>query len=142
MKKLALIFFVLSLSSSLGYAATLQSMSKAEITQALEDKTIVTIPVVTLHGNLVSNTASIYFGKDGLLVGQFANKPDNDPQNDQGTWQAKANGQVCVNWKVWTNGKETCVYTYKLANGLIFINTNHKFESMALSNNIQSGNKI
>ncbi len=142
MGKLTLVFAFFIFSCSFSYAASLQSMSKNQIMQALEGNTITTVPLVTLHGNLVTNTASVYFGKGGQLVGQFANKPDNDSQSDQGTWQAKANGQICVSWKTWTNNNPVCVYTYKLANSLVFINTNNKFESMVLSNSIQSGNQI
>jgi hypothetical protein len=110
--------------------------------KTLEDKTINTIPLASLHGNLIPNSVSVYFGKAGKLMGQFANKPENDPQSDQGTWQVKTDGQICVSWKVWTNDKPICVYAYKLANSLVFINTDHKFESMVISENIQSGNQL
>ncbi len=142
MKKIAITTAILLASSSLSYAASLQSMDKTLITKALEDKTITTVPLVTLHNSLIANTVSVYFGKKGQLLGQFTNKPDNDPQNDQGTWQVKADGQVCVSWKVWTNNNPICVYAYKLANSLVFVNTSNKFESMVLSDGIKSGNQV
>jgi hypothetical protein len=142
MKKLALICLLLTFGCSLSYAESIQSLSKNEVLKALENKTITTVPLVTLHGKLVPNTVSVYFGKQEMLVGKFAEKPKNDPQNDQGTWQVKDDGQFCVSWKVWTNNRPICVYTYKLANSLVFINTDKKFESMVLTDSIQSGNQL
>lgn len=142
MKKFILVFALLTFGCSFSYAASMQSMNKNQVMKVLEDKTITTVPLVTLHDNLTPNTVTVYFGKKGELVGQFVNKPENDPQSDEGTWQVKADGKVCVSWKVWTKNNPVCVYTYKLANSLVFINTANKFESMVLSNNIQSGNQI
>jgi len=142
MKKSILIFALLIFSCSMSYAASIQSMDKNQVTNALEDKTITTVPLATLHGNLISNTVSVYFGKGGKLIGQFTNKPNNDPQSDKGTWEVKANGQVCVQWKVWTNNNPICVYTYKLSNSLVFINTDNKFESMVLFDKIHTGNQV
>lgn len=142
MKKLTVVCGLIALCCSFSYAASMQSLNKNQVMKTLEDKTITTVPLVTLHGNLVTNTATVYFGKKGEVVGEFENKPENDPQSDQGTWQAKADGQICVTWKAWTKDKPTCVYTYKLANGLVFVNTANKFESMVLTNGIQSGNRV
>lgn len=142
MKKLSLICLLLSFGCSLSYATSLQSLDKNQVMKALENKTITTVPLVTLHGDLIPNTVTVYFGKDQKLVGQFANKPKNDPQNDVGTWQVKDDGQFCVDWKTWTNNRPTCVYTYKLSNSLVFINSSNKFESMVMTDNIKSGNRI
>lgn len=141
-KNILIAIALLTFGCSYSYAATLQSLDKNQVTKALENKTITTVPLVTLHKHLVPNTVSVYFGKKGELSGQFANKPENDPQTDQGTWQVKDDGQVCVNWKEWTKNKPTCVYTYKLENSLVFINVDNKFESMALLDKIQSGNQV
>lgn len=143
MKKLPLTLALLLLSSSFAYAQALQSMDKKQVMKALENKTITTIPLVTLHGNLIpDNTASIFFDKEGKVSGQFSSKPANDPQSDQGTWQVKADGQTCVTWQTWTQNKPICVYAYKLANSIVFVNVDKKFESMVLADNIQSGNQI
>lgn len=142
MKRLILICALLICGCSFSYAASIQALNKGQAIKALEDKTITTVPIVTLHGNLISNTVSVYFGKGKEIIGQFANKPENDPQSDEGTWQVKADGQTCVNWKVWSQKGPTCVYIYKLANGLVFVNTANKFESMVLSDDIKAGNQV
>ncbi len=144
MKKLALLSVViLFFVSPLGFAASMHSLNKEQVTNALQDKTMTTIPLLTLNGKLVNNTISMYFSKDSKLTGQFANKPDNDPQSDQGTWTIKPNGVLCTTWQHLNKQKPICVFVYKLQNGLVFVNIEtNKFESMALDENIKDGNQV
>lgn len=146
MKKSALLSALVLVSvSSLSFAASLHSLSKDQVMNALQDKTITSIPVITLNGQIINNnTFTGYFGKNGQLSGQLTNAPTNgDPQSDQGTWQVKPNGVTCVTWQHWNQGKPVCIYLYDAKNSLIFINTiSGNFESMVLKNTIQNGNQV
>ena len=144
MKKSAFLIAPLLLSiCTLSFAASLQSLNKQQVTKLLQDKTMTTVPLVTLNKQLVSNTLSVYLDKQGKLNGQFANKPDNDPQTDQGKWTVKSNGVLCATWDHWNQSNPICVFVYKTSNSVIFINQqSNKFESMALEDNIKDGNQI
>lgn len=145
MKKIVLLVTAALLSvCTLSFgASSLQPLDKSQATQTIQDKTITTIPMVTLNGQLINNTFTGYFDKTGTVKGQLANKPDNDPQTDQGTWMVKSDGTLCATWQHWDNSKPICVSIYKLNNGILFVNQQtKKFESYILQENIKSGNQI
>lgn len=144
MKKLIVVAStVLFAISSVAFATSMQSLNKSQVTKSIEDKTITTIPLVTVNGQLTNNTFTGYFNKNGQLNGQLTNKPDDGPQADQGKWMVKADGALCATWDNWNKGKSICVAVYKLQNGMLFVNTeNKKIETMVLDSNIQAGNKI
>lgn len=127
---------------SLNFASSISSMSKADITAALSDKTITTISAATLDNKVLPNSFTGYFGKDGKMAGGFAQKTEDAPQQDKGTWRVKNDGSVCMTWGQWFNGKEECVYFYKLGNGLLAIGADHNFESVILNSGIKTGNQI
>ncbi|HVY53835.1 MAG TPA: hypothetical protein VHA13_04885 [Gammaproteobacteria bacterium] len=140
--KRSILALMLMLSTPV-FAASLVSLTKSEINAILQEKTVTTIPVVKWYENLViHNPASIYFAKDGALSGRFTSQPDNGPQTDTGRWKIESNGQLCLHWKVWANAKPSCAYAYKLANALIFVNTDKKFETLIPLNNIEIGNQV
>lgn len=144
MKKLA-IFSAAALMSvtSICHAASLQSLDKKQLTQKLEDKTITTIPLVTINGALKKNTANVYFGKDNKINGKMDSKPDNDHQTDEGSWSVKPDGTLCVTWQHWNAAKPTCVFGYQLKNVLVLVNKKTKnLETIILSDNIKSGNSV
>lgn len=133
----------LLLLSSTSFALTMQSLDKSQVNKLVKGKTIVTIPLITLDGSLVNNTFTGYFDTNGKYTGQMANKPDNGPINDTGTWKVKSNGTLCVTWDHWNSSKPICVSVYKVNNGLLFINEkNHKLETMVLDSNIKDGNQL
>lgn len=145
MKKLILLFSALSLLtfSSLSSAASLPSQNKMEVTKQFQDKTISTIPLVTINDTLVNNTFTGYFAKDGTVKGQFATKPDNADISDTGKWKVNSDGSICVTWDHWYENKPICVMTYKVANGLILINQKTKnFETMILSAQSKQGDQL
>lgn len=131
------------LVSNLGFANTLHPLSKDQAMKAFEDKTITTVPMVTLHGKLLDNNPiTVFFSKDKQMTGKYANKPENEPQDDKGSWNVKANGVLCVTWQHWETAP-ICVYAYKLADSIIFVNADtNKFESMVMDDHIQVGNKM
>ncbi len=139
MKKLIFAFGLLSLSAY-SYAAALSPMNKSQTQNALSDKTITTISAVTLDGKIISDSFTGYFGKDGKVAGKLANKPEDGPQTDAGTWKVKPNGMVCVTWEKWNDAKEKCVSFYKLSNSILLVNNNKGFESLILDDQIKTGN--
>ncbi len=142
MKKSIALLAGLLLVSSTGFAASLHSLNKNQITQLIANHTFTTISAVTLNGEIENNTFTGYWNKDGQMKGQFANKPDNDPVQDQGKWMVKNDGSLCFTWDHWDNSKMNCVYAYETKNMVIFVNTNGKFESAVLKDNIKSGKHL
>lgn len=141
-KKLFLISAMLFSITSVSFGASLTSMSQSEAQNALSDKTITTISAATLNDKIISDSYTGFFSKDGKITGKFAKKPANDPQKDTGTWQVKNDGQFCVTYQHWNNGKERCVLLYKLDNAILVVNSNNGFESLILNKDIKSGNKV
>jgi hypothetical protein len=145
MKKLALVSAIALFSvSTFSFGASLQSLNKNQIEKTMANKTMTTVSLVTLNKELVSNTLTFAMDKkDNKVTGQFANKPDSDPQNDTGKWQVKSNGTLCVTWEHWNNAKPICVAVYKTNNAIMFVNQeNNNFESMVLTNNIKDGDHV
>lgn len=127
---------------SLSIAGTLTSMKQADVINAFADKTITTIPAATLNGKVLKNSFTGYFSKDGKAQGLFETKPNDDPQNDTGSWKVDSEGMFCFKWDHWDGGQEKCVAIYKLNNGFLVINKQDSFESMILSDQIKSGNQM
>lgn len=126
------------------FAASLQSMTQAQVTDLLKQKTMRTINLVTLNKKLINNTMTIYFDENGHVTGQLIdNVTNNDPQIDKGEWQVQANGAFCITWQKWNNHNPICMYPYELKNSILFINqTSNSFESMVLKTNIKTGNHL
>ncbi|MCW8450348.1 hypothetical protein [Legionella quinlivanii] len=141
MKRISIAAVLLSVSSC-ALAATLTSMSQSEVSDALGDKTLTTISAATLNGKVLPDSFTGYFAKDGKMMGGFAQKTADAPQNDKGTWRVKEDGSVCMTWEHWFNAKEECVYFYKLNNGLLAVGADQNFESVILNSEIKSGNQL
>lgn len=139
MKKLLWLTTIALATTNIAFAASLPSLTESQVKQELNNKTIVTIPMVTMNGHLINNTITASFNKDGKLSGQFSSKPDNnDPQADAGTWKVSSDGTLCATWDHWNQTKPICVAIYKVNNGLIFINHDtHKLETIVLADNIK-----
>lgn len=140
-KKLVLSLALLSLSS-ISLAATLTSMNSTQTKNAFSDKTITTVSKVTLNGNLIDNSFTGYFNKDGTMIGKFSNPVSDGPQSDKGTWKVQGNGQFCFTWQNWDNAKQRCVTFYKLDNALLVVGPKNVFETLILNTNIQNGNQM
>jgi hypothetical protein len=141
MKGISIAAVLLSVSS-LSFAASLSSMSKSEVTEALSDKTITTISAATLNGKVLANSFTGYFGKDGKMNGGFAKPTEGAPQTDKGTWQVKEDGNICMVWEHWFDAKDDCVYFFKLSNGILVVGADQNFESVILNSDIKSGNQL
>lgn len=142
MKRLIIAASVL-LISTVTFANTLQSLNQAQVNEQLKGKTISTIPLVTINGALVNNTFTGFLDSNGNMDGHMANKPENDPISDTGTWTVSQNGTLCVTWQHWNNTKPICVSVYKVNNGLLFINEkSHALETIVLSDSIKNGKQV
>lgn len=129
--------------STTGYCAALSSLSKTQVTNTMTDKTVTSIPLITMDNQLINNTFTGYFSKDGKLTGQLANKPDNGPQTDTGTWKVDGNGTLCATWDHWNSNSPICVSVFKVNNGLLLVNAkNHRFETMLLGTDMKTGNQL
>ena len=117
MRRLFASILVLLFLFTSSFASSIDTMNKYEAMNALSDKTITTLSVSTLNGKLIANKFTGYFGKKGELVGFFARKPDGALKYDKGGWALNSDGKVCLRWKQWFDGKEHCVFLYKLSNG-------------------------
>lgn len=135
------------LSSSLllvpvsGFAGTLTTLNNGDVKSTFTDKTITTISAATLDGTLISDSFTGYFSKDGKMMGNFAKKPDGEPQNDTGTWHVNSD-KLCFKWDHWNGNKEKCVSVYKLKNAFLIINDQNGFESLIMDKDIVSGNRL
>jgi len=142
MKKLLTLGILLSMSS-LACAASMQSLDKSQVTKAMEDKTITTISLTTLNDQMMNNAFTGYFNKNGQIQGKFATKPDNDPQTDDGKWEVKSDGTLCVTWQHWQQSKPICVSLYHLKNGYVFVNNStKKIETIVLDSDVKTGNQM
>lgn len=144
MKKIAPWFvLLLFLFSSVGFAASLQSLNKNQIIQALQDKTITIVPLVTHDGQLINNSIFVYFSKQNQIVGKFANPVESEPLTDQGTWAVNDNNMLCVTWQQWFVRRPICVSVYNFDSSWIFVNPEgNKIEMMAFKINDEDGNQI
>lgn len=142
-KSVMLVSIVLLSLSAFAFGASMQSLSKAQTTQQIAGKTITTIPLITLNDQLIANSFTGFFDKNGQMKGQLASKPDNDPQTDEGKWIVKPDGTLCATWQHWHQNKPICVSIYKLTNGMLLVNQhNKKIETLILKENIKDGNQL
>lgn len=140
MKKIVILLGLLLGTSA--NAATLHSLNKEQVTQLVANHTLTTISTVTLNGEIQNNTFTGFLAKSGKIKGEFSNKLENDPQQDEGKWIVQKDGGLCFIWDNWGNGKQNCVYAYETKNMIIFVNKNGKFDSAALKDEIKSGNQM
>lgn len=145
MKKLAILLTAVTLLSfsSLSFAASLQSLSKEQIIQALQDKTITIVPLVTHNGQLINNPIIASFNKQNQINAKFSTPVDDEPQTEQGTWKVDENGMLCVTWQHWFAQKPICVFTYSFNNSLIFVNREgNKIEMLTFKINDELNNQV
>lgn len=133
-----LVFFMFSAA----HAVTMTSMTKEQVAQTFNGKTLVTIPLSTIENKLVADSITIYFDQSGKATGHITVKQDNVSQDDQGKWQVKDDGALCITWEHWTSNQPFCDYVYNANNSVIFINGTGDFVSLALKRDIQLGNQM
>lgn len=132
-----------NMSQTTGTTTGLQPMSQDQITQTLQGNTMTSVSVSNLNGQLINNAFTGYFSQQGQMMGRFLNQPSgNQPQSDQGAWTVKQ-GNLCVTWKVWFQGQETCFAMYDLKNSYLFVNAaDNSLGTVVVKSNIKSGNQM
>lgn len=141
MRKTLLSIILLLAITKICSATSLQSLNKAQAIHTIQNKTITTIPLITLDGRMLEHSISAYFNKDGKVQGRI-NKSDNN-NTDEGKWSIQSDGTLCTIWDSWNQHNPICVSIYKVTNGLLFINKeNNKLETIALNENIKKSNQL
>lgn len=133
MKKHTLVFAALVATSSLSFGATLNAINPDQFKQAFVGKTFTS----------VSNASvTVYMGDKGKIQGKSAAKPASAPQTDQGTYNIKDDGLVCITWQHWFNGKEECIYAYNTQNVYIMVDNHNTFHFVIMKSAIETGNHL
>lgn len=143
MKKQSVVLFSGCLAvSSLCLGASLNSADKSQVTEAFVNKTFVSVPIANLNEQSIDNTFTGTLDDQGHIWGKFSKKPASQPQKDQGTYVMKDDGQLCLTWQHWNNGKEFCVYTYSTDNAYIIVDTKNMLHTVFMKSQMQAGNKL
>lgn len=143
MKKSAMALLTAALTvSSVGFAATLNSISKDQVKQAFVNKTYVSISTAQVNGKTVENSFTGYMDDQGKTWGKFTRKPADAPQADQGTYVIKDNGLLCLTWQHWMGGKQFCVYAYETTNSYLIISDDNVFHTAFMKNKMQAGKHL
>lgn len=144
--RIGIVFFTALLSiCCVAHAANdkFKPISKNEVSNAFTDKTITTIAWAMLNNHLIQNSLTAYFASNGKIIGHFATAPEgNIPQNDEGTWYVNDNGELCISWNNWFQGKEMCTMVYNLKNSYLFLSKEGSFHTLVLNENIKPGNQL
>lgn len=133
---------LLSLTTLPSFSNSLHALNKAETLKLLSGNTITT-PVSKIQGEVVNNTFTGYFSKDGKMQAKFSNPLQNEPQADEGTWVIGRSGTFCVTWQHWGANKPHCMSFYKLVNGYVLVdNDSNSFESFIPTTGVARGNTM
>lgn len=142
LSKKPIYFSILVLSASSASAATLTSMTKAQIENAVINKTLVSIPTDNLNGKTINNTFSMYLDGKGHIYGKMAHKPDGELQADQGVYTLKDDGTVTITWNHWDKKETLYAQLFETKNAYLAIDNNNVFHTVYMKESILSGNKI
>ncbi len=141
MKRL-LCFIMLTMLSPLMLAATLHSMTKAQIQRVVINKTLVSIPTDNLNGKMINNTFSMYMDDRGNIYGKMSLKPDGEPQTDKGIYTIGNDGTIIITWNHWDNKEKMYAQFFETKNAYLAIDRDNIFHTVYLKEAILSGNKI
>jgi hypothetical protein len=139
MKKVIVLVLTL-IASTFSFAATLHSLNKAGVKQAFVGKTIVSVPATHLNAQVLQNSFIAYIDPNGTMMGKFMQKPADAPQMDKGTYVIKDNGEMCLTWQQWDNGKQFCVNVFDTKNAYIIVDNEHMFHTVFMKDVIKEGN--
>lgn len=136
MKKTMILFATLALCP-LSFAATLNSIDKDQVKQAFVNKTFSSASKYELDDQVITDVFTGSMDDQGNIHGKFAHKPPQGPQEDQGVYTIKDDGQLCITWQHWQGHKEFCVYTYNTENAYILVGVNNRFHIVFLKDDIK-----
>ena len=141
MKK-SIICIAMLLVSSFAFGATLKSMTKSQVEQALVNKTMTSIPTDNLNGRTIKNTFSTFLDGQGNIFGKMEQKPVDEPQTDKGAYSIGDDGSVYITWQHWDGAKKLCAHFFETKNAYIAIDCENVFHTVFMKEAIQSGNHL
>lgn len=143
MKKILLGLFALNICvNSFAYGATLQSLDKEKIKQAVVNKTLVSIGTDNLNGKTIDNTFSMYIDDKGSIFGKMGQKPADEPQKDKGTCIFNDDGSFSITWEYWDGAKEIRGNFFETENAYISIDDQNVFHTVFMKDSIKTGNQL
>ncbi len=140
MKHFVALFFIF-LNSCL-FGATLKSIGKKQVEEAFINKTAVSIPTDNLNGKTIENTFSMFLDTQGQIFGTMSQKPENEPQTDQGVYRIANDGSMYITWNHWDGAKKICARFFETQNAIISIDCDNIFHTVFMKESIQSGNQL
>lgn len=137
MKKSLMVFLVALLPYSLGFGATLNSIDKDQVKQVFVNKTFSSAGTARFPGQAIGVVFTGSMDDHGNIRAKFSQPTSLGPQNDQGTYAIKDDGQLCITWQHWHAAKEFCNYIYDAANAYMLVDLDHQFHIVFLKTDIQ-----
>jgi hypothetical protein len=129
-------------ANSLAYGATLKSLNKDKMEQAIVNKTLVSIGTDNLNGKTIDNTFSMYVDDKGNIFGKMGQKPADEPQNDQGICVFNEDGSFSITWEHWDGAKQISGYFFETENAYISIDDQNVFHTVFMKESITTGNHL
>ncbi len=140
MKRLAIFnVLMLTVTSTLAYAMTLDSLNGPQFKQAFVGKTVISVATDNLNGHTIDNTFSMFMDNNGNVLGRMSQKPKNEPQMDKGVYTVEPDGTFYITWQHWDGGKKLCGRIFNTQNAYISIDCNNVFHTAFMKEAIQSG---
>lgn len=129
--------------SSISLANPWQSMTKAEVEHAFVNKTWTTVGLTRINDKTMpGNTFTGHWDNKGYFYGKFSEPLKKGPQKDEGTYQVKANGEVCLKFSNWNEGKEFCDYIYQTKDAYVAVGVEDLLHTVILKEDVKSGNQM
>lgn len=143
MKKIWSGIFPLIIGAHLpAYSATLKSLDKEKIEQAVVNKTLVSIGTDNLNGKTIDNTFSMYLDDKGNVFGKMGQKPADEPQKDRGICIFNDDGSFSITWEHWDGEKEIRGFLFETENAYISIDDQNIFHTVFMKESIKKGNHL
>ncbi|MDP1880413.1 MAG: hypothetical protein Q8K60_05690 [Parachlamydiaceae bacterium] len=136
------IFAIIIGINSLAYGASLNSLDKEKIENALVNKTLVSIGTDNLNGKTIENTFSMYLDNKGNILGKMGHKPVDEPQNDKGVYIINDDGSFSITWEHWDGAKQISGHLYETENAYISIDDQNVFHTAFMKESIKTGNHL
>jgi hypothetical protein len=132
----------LLVSSTLGFAATLQSLDKNQFIEAFVNKTSISIATDNLNGRTIDNTFSMFLDGRGNVIGKMSHKPANEPQMDKGIYSIDNDGTAYITWQHWDGAKKLCFRAFYTENAYINVGCDNVFHTAFMKEAIKLGNLL
>lgn len=130
---------IIGINSS-AYGASLKSLDKDKMQQAVVNKTLISIGTDNLNGKTIDNTFSMYLDDKGNIFGKMGQKPADEPQNDKGVCTINEDGSFSITWDHWDGAKQIRGYFFETENAYISVDDQNIFHTVFMKESIKAGN--